>query len=402
MDKRKFFARTLIMLFTISVFLFLLVSNSLTTTTTRFVKQDKDEIYARYTALYFRTSIKEAAIAYENGKAYISFEVFNYEGTWVTQRDIEYIVRIDEVDYYYNDGSNYVPIKDKANHTGPVYVKDVWGNNVEVGKDTLKYDSDLVEFQGESVTHNILDGEGNKTGEYTNQYFTYEPLGATGVSKTHKLTVELNRLNPIETLGKDENVSLVIELVKPYRQIYVINLTISDKIITFASNDSEKFETALKTIKCQTVNVFSHTYNGENRVTASSEDSLNGKNYLSEGVLVEFVFNGLYLDEHHLGTIHMPSNGSSYSNIDITQPFIIPQNGDAVTYNGNTGTLRMYVPQASEFELYFLPIAEQYSVKVNIKVSLEEKGYTLYDDLIAGYTHTDNYYTIMSHPDSND
>lgn len=401
MNKRKFFARTLIMLFTLSVFLFLLLSNSLTTTSTRFVKQDKDEIYAKYTALYFRTSVKEAAIAYENGKAYISFEVFNYEGTWVTQRDIEYKVRINEVDYYYNDGSNYVPIEDKVNHTGPVYVKDVWGNNVEVGEDTLKYNSDLIEFQGESVTRNILDGEGNKTGEYTNQYFTYEPLGATGVSKSHKLTVELNRINPIETLGEDEKVSLVIELVQPYRQIYVINLTITDKIITFASNDSEKFETALETIKCQTVNVFSHTYNNKNRVTVSDYDSLNGKKYLSEGVLVEFVFDGLYLDENNLGTIHMPSNGSSYSNIDITQPFIIPQNGDAVTYNDNTGTLRMYVPQASEFELYFLPITEQYSVKVNIQVSLEI-GYTLYDDLIAGYTHTDDYYTIMSHPDSND
>lgn len=380
MDRRRIFSRTLTMMFTVLVFVFMFYSNTLTTTTSRFVKQEKDEIYARYTALYFETSIKKAAIAYENGSAYVSFDVYNYEDTWVTQRDIEYKVRIEEVQYYDGAGNT---VTDAYN--GELFAKDVWGNLVKVGNDTLKYSSEIVEYSGETI----------ENGGKINNLFTYEELGATGVSKTHSLTVKLTRDEKLQTLPGDEHVSIVIELVRPYREIYVIDLTISNKIITFSNNTFNKFETDLEVLNCQTVNIFSHYYNGNNRVTISDVASLNNKKYLSNAVMLEIVFDGLYLDENLLERIHIPSDGTGSSNIDISQPYVIPQNGDIVTYSGNTGTLRIYVPQASDFSLYFLPIADNYSIKVNIQVMLET-GYTLYHTNIGGYEHTNSYYTIMT------
>lgn len=380
MDRRRLFSRTLTMLFTVLVFVFMFYSNTLTTTTSRFVKQEKDEIYARYTALYFETSIEQAAIAYENGCAYVSFDVYNFEDTWVTQRDIEYKVRIEEVEYYDAAGNTV-----NDGYEGDLYAKDVWGNLVKVGNDTLKYSSEIVEYSGETIAN----------GGKINNLFTYEQLGATGVSKTHSMTVKLTRDDFVETLSGDEHVSIVIELVRPYRQIYVIDLTISNKIITFSNNTFNKFETDLKVLNCQTVNIFSHYYNGNERVVISDDVSLKNKKYLSNAIMLEIVFEGLYLDENLLERIHIPSNGTGSSNIDISQPYVIPQNGDAVTYNGNTGTLKIYVPQASDFSLYFLPIAENYSIKVNIQVMLET-GYTVYDDNIGGYEHTNSYYTVMT------
>lgn len=379
MDRRRLFSRLFTMMFTLIVFLFLFYSNALSTTTSRFVKQEKDEILAKYTALYFRTSIEKASIAYENGNAYVSFDVFNYEGTWVTQRDIEYKVRIDEVDYYTEKGD-----KVTSGYDGKIYVKDVWGNPVLVGKDTLNYTSSIVDYNGETYER---DGK-------INNLFTYEQLGATGVSKTHSLTVKLTRNDKDDSIDGEEHVSLVIELIRPYRQIYVIELIISDKIITFSNNNVSKFETDLEELRCQTINMFSHYYNGNERIVKSDNASYKDKKYLSNAVMLEFVFDGLYLDENELNKLHIVPNGFS-SNIDISQPYVIMQDGDAVKYNGTVGTLRMYVPQASDFSLYFLPVADNYYVKVNIKAMLEI-GYTLYDTNLGGYEHINNYYTILT------
>ena len=94
MIERKIFNMRLHVLLML-VFLFvilLLVNISFNPTSSRYIKQEKDEILALYTSLYFNSDRNHMSMSLEDNKGYVNFKLMNYIGEDVTQRDIEYII----------------------------------------------------------------------------------------------------------------------------------------------------------------------------------------------------------------------------------------------------------------------------------------------------------------------
>ena len=102
MIERKIFNMRLHVLLML-VFLFvilLLVNISFNPTSSRYIKQEKDEILALYTSLYFNSDRNHMSMSLEDNKGYVNFKLMNYIGEDVTQRDIEYI--IEKPSQFYN------------------------------------------------------------------------------------------------------------------------------------------------------------------------------------------------------------------------------------------------------------------------------------------------------------
>lgn len=65
----------------------------------------------------------------------------------------------------------------------------------------------------------------------------------------------------------------------------------------------------------------------------------------------------------------------------------------SLTNNGTSGVLELYVPEASSFDLYFLPTSEDYKFEVVVyaylyNIETSKYGYELYNELNGGYAHT--------------
>jgi hypothetical protein len=255
MEKKKFFNRLIVFLLLLMT-LGIVYMNSyiVEDTKSRYIEQAKDQIRANYTALYFDSSLSSAALALENNTAYINFDLMNFIGEDVTRRDIEYT--ISKPDKFYDNKANEIT----PNGTNDLYVLDVWDQPKAVGNDTYKYETEIIENTGESV-------------EGTDKYkFTYETLntggdgevsGEKGIGKTHNLTVKITRTDD-SAFKSGEKISIVIQLSEPYEEVFIIDLTILDRLITFSNNNGTVFETEFEKIQIQTANIFSYVYSEEN------------------------------------------------------------------------------------------------------------------------------------------
>ena len=390
MEKKKFFNRLIVfLLLQIAIGIVFMNSYIVEDTKSRYIEQAKDQIRANYTALYFDSNLSTATLALENNTAYINFDLMNFIGEDVTRRDIEYT--ISKPDKFYDNKANEIT----PNGTNDLYVLDVWDQPKAVGNDTYKYETEIVENTGEQVTGT------------DNYVFTYETIntgggdgevsGEKGIGKTHNVTVKITRTDS-STFKSGEKISIVIQLSKPYEEVFIIDLTILDTLITFSNNSGTVFETEFEKMQIQTANIFSYVYDEDNSIFIERLNPKdNNERFTSYGFKVTLVFDNLILDRNSLDQLHMENDGGTPSNIDITKPYIVSVNN---TKTG--GTIVMYVPEASSFDFNFLQIdlTKDYVFKVKVEVYLNNKTtgeyyFKEYNISLGGYDHSNGGYYVI-------
>lgn len=392
--KDKVSKNRLIFLLTLTTILavVLMVNILLAPTASRYIKEEKDKIVAYYTKLYMESDGHDKTAALENNTGSVDFKLMNFIDDNVTQRDIEYTVDVinkidgqnhDLTQFYDKDGNEIDNITDGDD----LYLLDVWGIPQQVGSDTYKYRIDVAKNDGEVNT---------QTGNYL---FSYEKLGASAVGKTHSVSLNITRIHS-EAISGTENITIVIRIVKPYTEIFLIDVEISNMLITFSDVDVEKFEIGFKRIYVQTVDIFSH-YKGSN--DERYVEGNNTKTYVtSRAMKVTFTWTDYLLDEKRLVHFHNGTiGGNDADNLDITKPYII-----SVSDN----ELSLYIPESSSFYLDFLYVGSDTvgTIDVDIEVYVDiytranstaeytfsESKYINYDQTIYGYIFTDKYSII--------
>lgn len=395
MEKKKFISRLVVFVLLHIVFVLIYVNSYvIEDTNSRYIEQQKDQVYASYTALYFDSNVKSATVALENDTAYINFDLMNFIGEDVTKRDIEYVIT--KPSKFYDDKANEIT----PTGTNKIHVLDEWNQPVEVGEDTYKYNTTIVENTGEVVYK-----DGVPTGAYQFTYETVNVGGTTdgssddevvtekGIGKTHNVTVKIERTDK-STFSGEENVSIVIKLNSPYAEVLVINLHVLDKLITFSNSAGKIFDTDFEKLTVQSVNSYSHikTEHGyEDRFKPNSDNIV----FASYGIKVTVYFTNLIIDDNTLDQLHIQKDGQQSSNIDITKPYII----DLYTNGKSGGYITLYVPQSSSFDLYFLRTSDTYKFEVVVYTYMYNKTaktyeYQLYDTNAGGYDHTSGKYLV--------
>ncbi len=367
-EKRKFISlfSLLLVLIVILIIMIIAIDAPKNKTSTRYIKREKDEIRAYYTSLYFDGTGQGSGVAIENNIGFVSFDLMNFIGEDVTKRDIEY--QIKTVDKYY-DADGKVITNPDGNQD--LYVLDVWEQPVKIGNDTYKYDFSIEENNGEVSTDK-------------NYLFSYEKRGTSAVGKTHKVTVKIKRNETIDHMASNEKISIVIQILKPYKTVYVIDMYASDRLILFSDIEKELFETNFKTLQIQTMDVFSH--NGE-FVRTTNEDS--PREFTSKAFKVELTWNNLILNENMLKNIHNnifdKLGTTDADNLDISKPYIV-----SINQTSNFGKLVIYIPEGSNFDLDFFPTSNDCYVKAKIYIYIDN-NYELYtQELFGGYQFDEN------------
>lgn len=372
-------------------------------TISRYIKQERDEIYATYTSLYFESDLKNGTVVLENNEAYLSFKLKNYIGEDITKREITYEIK--SPDYVTKQGDEIVVDSfgnmtvDSKEYTGEQYVKDVWGAPQLVGGDSHKYDVDIIDNDGVKVSDTLYK-------------FPYQ-TSTEGQASSHTITVKIKRISS-SAFTTDEDISVVVQLNEPYREVLIIDVKIMNHLISYNHTTSKVFETTFDAIKLQTVNVFSHVYdetknNYVDRIRITDE---NGKKYAykytANPFIVEFDFKGLYLERLNLKDLHINlQNLNTSSNYDnITKSYLKELINDP-----NGGKYVGYAPQASDFSIEFLKVSSDYEINVMIYIYLEkyevdasgkisdlvEAKYYPYTSVYGGYNEFDdgNYSSII-------
>lgn len=122
-ERKTFYKRlNLLIMLVFLLVIILLVNISLNPTSSRYIKQEKDEILALYTSLYFNSDRNNMSMSLEDNKGYVNFKLMNYIGEDVTKRDIEYI--IEKPNQFYNSKGEVI---ENPNGEEDLYVLDVWG-----------------------------------------------------------------------------------------------------------------------------------------------------------------------------------------------------------------------------------------------------------------------------------
>lgn len=377
-------------------------------TLSRYIKRTQDEIRAHYTALYFASTGEGKTIAMEDGIGYIDFDLRNYIGENVTQRDIVYTISKPSVFY---DGSGNM-IEKPEEYTGDLHVLDVWGNPQKVAKSTCLYDVEIVQNNGEIVSEGI----------YT---FTYEKLGVSAKGKVHTVTCQITAEEGYSPT--DDQISLVVQLTKPYKEVLIINMNVSNRLITFSHKEIQVFNVPFDKVYVQTADLFAYHKNHEDSFQTNDLNKINQYQFTSYAFKLSIKWSGYILDELKLEDIHMGTsasidkigsydtvdsegninddgtthNGDSGPYIDITKSTIAYINSKVVDGN-NQGELIIYVPQGSDIFFHFIKSAATGSVDVKIEAyvyddDIDDYRYVLYDEKLGGYTHNENYYNLANY-----
>lgn len=394
-------------------------------TLSRYIFREEDEIRAHYSALYFASTGEGKTIALENGTGYIDFDLRNYIGENVTERDIVYTIST-PTKFYDKDENEIDNVETylAASPTNELHVLDVWGEAQKIAKSTYLYDVEIVKNSGEVVSEGVY-------------RFSYEKLGASAVGKVHSVTCKVTRKDGLDP-GND-TISLVVQLSKPYKEVLIINMNISNLLITFAHKEVTMFDVDFDKLYIQTADLFGYH---KDEYSTPRTIPINDNSYFrynSYAFKVTITWNGYVLDEDKLNEIHIgtslypgsdklddksDSNGIANNvgttpNPDIDKPYldvsrstIAKINSSYDNTNGHSGELVMFVPQSSDIYLMFLKTASSGSIDVKVEVYISyykrnnlnedfylyNSAYRLYNDTDFGaYVHTDNKFNITSY-----
>ena len=362
-------------------------------TVARYVKQESDKIVASYTSLYMSSDGEGKVVSVEDKLGYLNLKLMNYEDSNVTQRDIEYTVSRPTIFYKANGeaiASSEIETYLAADPSNQLHVLDVWNQPQVVGRDTYKYIQSITSSDGETTTNTNTPGD--------DYLFSYEKLNNSAVGKIHNLLIEFNRDRGTDFKGT-EDVSIIVQLSKPYKEVFIINVKISDKLIVFSNTDALVYETTFQRLYIQSADIFSH-YKGTTEILRKYNKrgtTVAQAQYVQiapRALLVTFKWNNFYFDvnclkDYHLPNDNIPGINSDAGNIDISKPYV--SNLDIANK-----TLVMYVPQGSNFYLDFLIIDDTLlsTVDVRIDVTIIDGGNTsfdIYDEIYGGYNHNSDY-----------
>lgn len=353
-------------------------------TVARYVKQESDKIVASYTSLYMSSDGEGKVVSVEDKLGYLNLKLMNYEDSNVTQRDIEYT--ISRPTKFYNANGEAIADDDIETYLktagNQLHVLDVWNQPQVVGRDTYKYTQNIASSDGETKNGNYL--------------FSYEKLNNSAVGKIHNLLIEFHRDRGSDFRGT-EDVSIIVQLSRPYREVFIINVKISDKLIVFSNTDALVYETTFQRLYIQSADVYSY-YKGSDKLREYKDrnDSSKTVKIAPRSLLVTFTWDNFYFDVNCLKDYHLPNDTlpGTYDNvsfIDISKPYVSKLDIEKKI-------LVMYVPQGSNFYLDFLQIDKANSSTVNARVEVAvidqsaKMDYDIYDELYAGY----KYDTIVS------
>ena len=362
-QKRKFYAlMTMLIILGIGL-LFVLV---LEKTSTRYIQRQKDEIRGYYTSLYFDSQVSGSGVVLENNEGWIDLTLMNYKDNHVTKRDITYT--IPTIDTFYDQQGKPLEIVDG---TQDLYVLDVWKKPQMVGIDTYKYDIQVLSSDA------TIDED---TDEYVFLYEKRDESSDEGIGKKHHITVQLKRKQNAPKMTNTEHVSIVLQLQKPYKEVYIIDLTISNQLIVFSKTTNQILGVDFNMVHVQTANIFSHL---QEETTLNSVPRLNENNqpFSSKAFLVQLSWQGMLLDESSLTPLHngakrpIEQHTDQLYGLDITDPYVLH-----IQQSDSRGTLSLYVPQASDFNLRYLAVSDTYQLQATIYIYDETvKAYVLYD-----------------------
>ena len=352
-------------------------------TVARYVKQESDKIIASYTSLYMSSDGEGKVVSVEDKLGYLNLKLMNYEDSNVTQRDIEYT--ISRPTKFYNANGEAIADDDIETYLktagNQLHVLDVWNQPQVVGRDTYKYTQSIASSDGETKNGNYL--------------FSYEKLNNSAVGKIHNLLIEFHRDRGSDFKGT-EDVSIIVQLSRPYREVFIINVKISDKLIVFSNTDALVYETTFQRLYIQSADIFSH-YKGDKeslREYENRNDSSKTVQIAPRALQVTFTWDNFYFDVNCLKQYHLPNDTLPGTNdvsfIDISKPYVSKLDIEKKI-------LVMYVPQGSNFYLDFLQIDKTATstVDVNIMVAIIDNtktDYDIYDDVYAGYSYGANGY----------
>lgn len=369
-EKRKLISLCSLLLFLVVILAVMIgiSSHSADPTSTRYIQREKDEIRAYYSSLYFDTTGEGMGIVLENGIGYASFELKNYIDKDVTKRDIEY--RIETVNQFYNKSGEKL---DTLDGNQDLYVLDLWNTPTKIENDTYKYEVSLDTDSGETTT------EGN-------YLFKYEERGTNAVGKTHKVTLKVERNDATTPMDTIEKISIVVEIIKPYKTIYIINMYVTNRLILFSDMDVEIMETHFKSLQIQTADSFS--YYDSNSI--KQEQTANA-------FQVTLTWEGLILNENNLKTIHnnvldvLETTGTE-GFLDISKPYIVEIQQFTADSGKDSGKLVIYIPPSADFSLNFLPTSDSFKVQATVSIYDEcSNQYVLYtQNQFAGYVFGDD------------
>ena len=355
-------------------------------TVARYVKQESDKIVASYTSLYMSSDGEGKVVSVEDKLGYLNLKLMNYEDSNVTQRDIEYTISRPTIFYKANGeaiASSEIESYLAADPSNQLHVLDVWNQPQVVGRDTYKYTQRIASSDGETTTNTNTPGD--------DYLFSYEKLNNSAVGKIHNLLIEFHRDRGSDFKGT-EDVSIIVQLSRPYREVFIINVKISDKLIVFSNTDALVYETTFQRLYIQSADIFSH-YKGtteslreyENRIDSSKTVKIAPRALQVTIKWDNFYFDVNCLKDYHLSGDNIPGINNTAGNIDISKPYV--SNLDIANK-----TLIMYVPQGSNFYLDFLQIDKDTisTVDVRVEVAIIDNGtmkYDIYDNVYAGYTY---------------
>ena len=385
-EKKRFFRLLSVLIILVTVLTVMVCSLLVTDTKTRYIKREQDEIRAYYTDLYCDNTGDGSVVALENSVGYVNFEIMNYIGEDVTKRDITYNIKT--IDKFYDLNGNEIAADKLA--TTDLHVKDLWGKPLPISKDSYKYNV--------SITKN--DSEENEDIDTKEDYpylFSYEEREESAVGKIHNVTVRLERKAEYGVIpgGATEAVSLVIQLDKPYKEIYIVNITVSSRLIVFSTKKVETFEIDMIDVQVQTFDIFGYDTNGN-----VNPGIISGTTHTSRPFKVVLEWEDLLVNENDFKFIHNNQNGilggivdDSTDGTDISRPFV-----QSFEQTGDSGRIVMYIPQSSNFDFSCLPTSEDACMIAmvyvyNGKLSTDSTipvGYTTYDQTNwGGYSELD-------------
>ena len=362
-------------------------------TVARYVKQESDKIVASYTSLYMSSDGEGKVVSVEDKLGYLNLKLMNYEDSNVTQRDIEYTVS--RPTKFYNANGEAIENEDietylAADPSNQLHVLDVWNQPQVVGRDTYKYIQSITSSDGETTTNTNTPGD--------DYLFSYEKLNNSAVGKIHNLLIEFERDRGTDFKGT-EDVSIIVQLSKPYKEVFIINVKISDKLIVFSNTDSLVYETTFQRLYIQSADIFSH-YKGTTEILrkynkrGTTEAQAQYVQIAPRALLVTFKWDNFYFDvnclkDYHLPNDNIPGINSDAGNIDISKPYV--SNLDIANK-----TLVMYVPQGSNFYLDFLIIDDTLLSTVDVRIDVTiidggDKSFDIYDEIYGGYNHNIDY-----------
>ncbi len=334
----------------------------ITLTNTRYIKTENDEIRGYYTSLHMQGTGEGNCIVLENQIGYTTFQLMNFEGEDVTKRDIEY--NIQTLETYYDISGNTIA-KENLASASALYVKDVWGRPQMIQKDTYKYNVSVSSSNSEK-------GHGAPNG--ATHMFSYQEVNDKGVGKTHTITLKLERTDSSK-MTQVENISVVIELVKPYKEVYIVNMVVVNRLIAFTNTEALQFDVTFQRLNIQTADAF----------------RINSTNIDAKAFKVKLTWNkaNLIIDKRDLDILHNIKDGDA-SNLDITKPYII-----SLDTTSDICTLELYIPQSSSINIDFFPLLTTYELTAEVRYSSTENNYVLYDNNVGGYNITNENATIL-------